>query len=558
MAFTLRPYQMRAIEAVQAAWSAHCPHPLISLPTGCGKTVVFAQIIADHPGRTLVLAHRDELITQAADKIAARVPGVTVGRVIGSTDEWTAPIVVASVQSLHRKRLHRWAPGTFDLIVIDEAHHATSPSYRHILDYLQPRHLLGVTATPFRTDRAALAEVFDSGIVFQLSIQDAIRDGWIADILTYRLRTATDLDPLKTTGGDFVAADLEAAIDTPERNARVVEGYERFAPGSLAIVFAAGVAHAQHIVDAFHAATVPAAVLTGDMPKDTRTALLAAFHTGTVRVLVNVGVLTEGYDEPAVGAVILARPTKSLGFFTQAVGRGLRLAPGKSAMVLIDLADVTTRHRLMTIRHLLGLTDDPPDGTPASTASRREAKALPLAQAFFAQMIPRWSWETVPDLLEEWIDTAPLPDLDWRELADTLEDMRAQPDLAPTPDLWGDPLPPSDTQRSVLQHYGWPDDHLPTTRQEATWVISQHLRNYQQWAAIRARAWASLLQADSSAVEQTMFRKPWDFTLADEQRLKQLARLKLPIPPIPLYAGEVGWVLQYVRYQQNRLPADTL
>ncbi len=558
MALTLRPYQSTAIHAVHSAWQAHHCHPLISLPTGCGKTVVFSQIIADSPGRSLVLAHRDELVAQAAAKIAHMIPRErTVGRVIGALDEWEASIVVGSVQSLHTTRLHRWAPGTFDLIVIDEAHHATSPSYRHIIDYLQPAHLLGVTATPFRTDRAALADVFDSGIVFQLSIQDAIRDGWIADIQTYRLRTDTDLDPVPTTGGDFVATALEQAIDTPERNARVVEGYTTFANGTLAIVFAAGVDHAQHLVDAFHGAGISSAIITGDMPKGARKDVLDAFHAGTIRVLVNVGVLTEGYDEPAVGAVILARPTKSLGFFTQAVGRGLRLYPGKTAMVLIDLADVTTRHRLITVRHLLGLTDDPPDGTPASVATRREAKAMPLAQGFFARMIPQWSWEAVPDLLEEWIDTAPLPDLDWRDLADALEDMHTHPELAPA-DLWGESIPLSDAQREVLYRYGWPADHVPQTRQEATWVIDQHLRSYQQWAAIRARAWASLLQADPSAVEQTMFRKPWDFTLADEHRLKQLARLKLPIPPIPLYSGEVGWVLQYVRHQQGLLPTDVL
>ena len=558
MAITLRPYQSTAIQAVQSAWQAHQRHPRISLPTGCGKTVVFSQIIAEHPGRILVLAHRDELVAQAAAKIAQMIPDDRpVGRVIGSLDEWTAPIVVGSVQSLHTKRLHRWPPGTFDLIVIDEAHHATSPSYRHILDYLQPPHLLGVTATPFRTDRAALADVFDSGIVYQLSIQEAIRDGWIADIVTYRLRTTTDLDPVPTSGGDFVVSALEEAIDTPERNARVVEGYQQFANESPAIIFAAGIDHAQHIADAFHVAGIPAAIITGAMPGSERREVLAAFHVGMIRVLVNVGVLTEGYDEPAVGAVILARPTKSLGFFTQAVGRGLRLHPDKTAMVLIDMADVTTRHRLITVRHLLGLTEDPPDGTRASIATHREAKAVPVAQHFFERLIPQWSWEAVPDLLEEWIDTAPLPDLDWRELTDALEDMRTQPELAPI-DLWGEPMPISDAQREVLRRYGWPADHEPQTRQEATWVIEQHLRRYQQWAAIRARSWAALLRADPAVVEQTMFRKPWDFTPADAHRQRQLARLKFPIPPIPLYAGEVGWVLQYVRHQQGVLPGDAL
>lgn len=563
---TLRPYQVQARDAVARAWAAGHSRPLISLPTGCGKTVIFGQLIADHPRRTLVLAHRDELIHQAVAKITAMVPTTrTVGRVIGAVDESDADIVVASVQSLHPKRLHRWAPGTFDLIVIDEAHHAAAPSYRSILDFLQPPHLLGVTATPFRTDRAALADVFPSGLVYHLAIPEAIRDGWIVDIEPYRLRTDTNLDPVPTAGGDFAPAALEHAIDTPERNARVVEGYRTFAPGSQAIVFAAGLAYAQHLVEAFGQAHIAAARITGTMPPDIRQDVLAAFHQKTTQVLVNVGVLTEGYDEPAVSTVILARPTKSLGLFTQAVGRGLRPYPGKRAMVLLDLADVTTRHRLISVRHLLGLSEDPPEGQPISHAIQREALALPIVQSFFSHLVPRWSWERVDDLLTEWIDTAPLPDVDWRSVADALDAMRADPDLVPTPDLFGMPIPHksgtgpvSDAQKGVLHHWGWPDAYMPTTRQEASWVIDHHLNVYRHWAQARARAWAALLQADPARVEQTMFHKPWDFTPADAKQRQQLTRLKLPIPPMPLYRGEVGWVLQYVRHQQHLLPHEAL
>ena len=547
----LRPYQADAVAAVQHAWNHGQTKPVITLPTGTGKTVIFSSLIralqTAGAGRVLVLAHRDELLRQAQDAIAQVVPPHTIGCVQGSQDDYNAPVVVASVQSLHAKRLARWQPETFACIIIDECHHAAAPSYQRILDYLQPAKLLGVTATPFRSDKVTLKTVFDD-IVYHLSLREAIRDQWLTDIRSFRVTTDTELDPVHTQGGDFQAGELETTLNNPLRNARVLQAIEQYGQDRRTVVFAAGVQHAHDLAALAQHRGLRGAVITGTTPSDERHRILQHFHNGSLRLLFNVSVLTEGWDEPAIACLILARPTKSLALFTQIVGRGVRPSPetGKTELILVDIADVTKRHKLVSIHHLIGLNQPVPEGARLSEHADKEEQGINQATAFWQHVLPALRVEEVPDLLMDWILTGPLPTYDWRDIADDLEGFRAHPED------WTDPphitatIPITEGQRYTLLNYGWDPAYLPTTAQEASWAIDQHMQQFRQWADVRIRSWSVLSHHPPDQIRDQMFQLPWHFKPATAKQLALLARKHIPLPPYPLTAGEASWVLDQI------------
>lgn len=510
MAWSLRPYQAAAIAAVQTAWEQGITKPVITLPTGTGKTVIFGTLIqAAHVPRVLVLAHRDELIRQAQDKIRQLVPDQPIGRVQGPDDDYTAPIVVASVQSLHERRLTRWSPGTFDLVVIDECHHAAAPSYQRILDYLKPPKLLGVTATPFRGDQVTLKTVFQD-IVYHLSLREAIQDHWLTDIRSFRVQTDTPLDPVHTQGGDFQAGELENALNNPVRNALILQALRDYGRGRRTVVFAAGVQHAQTLLALATQAHMPAALITGTTPADERHHILQAFHAGTIPTLFNVAVLTEGWDEPAIECLILARPTKSLPLFTQIVGRGVRPSPetGKTELTLVDLVDVTKRHKLISVHHLIGLQKPVASGTSLSQAAEREEAGIIPAEAFWHTLLPTWHAEEVPDLLMDWILTGPLPAYDWRDIADDLDTFRSHPEDWTDPPKIAPTVPITEGQRYTLLNYGWDQTYLPATAQEASWAIERHMTQFRLWADDRIRLWSALSHENPDRIRDQIFQFP--------------------------------------------------
>jgi hypothetical protein len=335
------------------------------LPTGCGKTVIFTSLgkVVPDSFPMLVVAHREELLDQAAAKFAATEPDLKVGKEQAENHaDLDCDIVVASVATIGRAssdRTAKWRPDHFRTIVIDEAHHAAAPSYRRVLDYFSPQLVLGVTATPQRGDSVGLNEVF-SEVVFYRSVLEMIEQGWLCPLVGYRVHTTTDLSDVKVANGDYVESDLVQAIDTPERNALIVKAYNDLAKGRPTLIFAAGIGHAQDIVEAFRydAPEVVVACILGQTGRDDRAAIYERLRSGQVDVVVNVGVLTEGFDEPSVAAIILARPTRSHSLYTQIVGRGTRLYPGKSECLIVDMADVTKGKKPVGLPSLLGL---PPD-----------------------------------------------------------------------------------------------------------------------------------------------------------------------------------------------------
>lgn len=346
------------MEAIDAAEARGVTSQLVVLPTGTGKTVVFSHI-ARYP--MLVLAHREELLDQAADKIQQANPSLRVEIEQGDrhANEAKCDVVVASVPTLGRggKRIDRFAPDYFRAIVTDEAHHGAAPTYRRIYDYFKPEIHIGFTATPQRGDAVRLTDVFEE-VVYYKNILEMIEGGYLTRLTGYRVNTDTSLERVPVRGGDFSDKELQEAIDTPERNELCVQAYQEILQGRRTLVFAGGIQHATALRDAFRGHRIDTELVIGDTPSDDRARILREFAEGQFRVLVNVGVLTEGFDDPGVSGIMLCRPTRSPLLYTQIVGRGTRLHPGKHDCIVVDIADVAGNKKPLGLPTLLGL---PPD-----------------------------------------------------------------------------------------------------------------------------------------------------------------------------------------------------
>jgi superfamily II DNA or RNA helicase len=364
----LRPYQAECLKRIQARYQDGARRVLVSLPTGTGKTIVFAAMptFFKMKKRMLVLAHRHELLEQAASKFEAVAPGLSVGIEQGNRSAPTdARIVLASVPTVGREassRLLRLDPEQFYLIVVDEAHHAVAATYRRVFDHFgifaadTKRLLVGFTATPRRGDKLTLAEVFEE-IAYARSLPEMVRDGFLCPVRGWRVHTAIDIGGVRVQRGDFVESDLSRAVDVPERNRLVVDSYERLAPGRRAIVFCVNVAHVHALTAAFSEHGIAAAAVWGAMPPETRRETLRRFSDGEISVLTNCNVLTEGFDEPRVDCVLMARPTRSQLLYAQMVGRGTRLHERKSDLVVVDIVDNSARHKLAGLNALFDLPD---------------------------------------------------------------------------------------------------------------------------------------------------------------------------------------------------------
>lgn len=330
----LRNYQQECIDTIDKLKPGAY---LVQMATGLGKTVTFANI--KRRGRVLILSHREELVSQPE-----KYYDCTFGTEQGAHHSDGEEVVSASVQSISR-RLEKFRPDDFDIIICDEAHHAAAGSYKKIFSYFRPRLLLGFTATPNRADGARLNDVF-SRIIFRRDLRWGIKNGYLSDIICRRVDIGYDLRGVHTRMGDYAPGELEEAMkDTSDA---IAEAYKKYAKGAT-LIFAVSVAHAEAI-----AAKIPGAVaVTGKT--ENRADIIRSFSERKIPCIVNCMVFTEGTDIPLVETVIIARPTKSDSLYCQMVGRGLRLHPEKDKLNLIDCVGLSDTGSLCTAPSLLGI-----------------------------------------------------------------------------------------------------------------------------------------------------------------------------------------------------------
>jgi len=403
-----RPYQLAADDALLKAFDAGAGmnRLLIKKPTGTGKTVWFAGLLKVLAGwleqfppnerRMLVIAHREELLDQAVDKIHKQNPElmITVEQGDRRASRYS-DVVVASIQTLAARKFHRlknlMRTMKFRIVIVDEAHHSAATSYRGglaLLGFLptmpgaddgnieaatfddvtemeaalrgwdevapKDRLLIGVTATPNRTDAIGLGCVFQT-IAYSYNLKDAIDDGWLVPIVPQVIQTSTSLDEVRMQAGDFNQKQLAQAVNTERRNQAALAGWREYAYGQSTICFTVDVAHAHALAELFRTDGVRAQAISGETPKDDRRLYLKQFTDGQIDVLMNCMVLTEGTDLPRTSCILHAKPTSSATLYEQMTGRGLRLFPDKKECVVIDVVDVARKHSLQVAGVLYGL-----------------------------------------------------------------------------------------------------------------------------------------------------------------------------------------------------------
>lgn len=452
----LRKYQQEARESVESQWADGVSRTLLVLPTGCGKTIVFAKIAEDcvrSGNRVLILAHRGELLDQAADKIL-KSTGLrcAVEKAEDSCLESWYRITVGSVQTLMReKRLHQFPKDYFGTIIIDEAHHCISDSYRRILDYFEGADVLGVTATPDRGDMKDLGQVFQS-LAYEYSLPQAIKEGYLCPIRALTIPLQLDISGVTLSAGDFAAGALGSALDPYLE--QIAEEMTRICQDRKTVVFLPLVSTSQKFRDILNQHGFRAAEVNGNSPD--RSDILADYEAGKYNVLCNSMLLTEGWDCPSVDCVVVLRPTKVRSLYSQMVGRGTRLFPGKDHLLLLDFLWLTERHELC---RPASLVCENAEVAQQMTKNLEEAAGLPMdieeAQEKAASDVVTQREEALAKQLAEMRKRK-------KRLVDPLQfemSIQAEDLTGYTPAFGWEAGPPSEKQRTALEKLGiLPDD----------------------------------------------------------------------------------------------------
>lgn len=357
-AITLRPYQAESIAAIEGEWKQGHRRTLLVLPTGCGKTIVFCKLTENRVRageRVLILAHRGELLQQAADKLlkATGLRCAVEKAEESCLDSWYR-VTVGSVQSLMReKRLSQFPPDYFGTIVIDEAHHVLSDGYQRVLEHFSSAQVLGVTATPDRGDMRNLGSVFES-LAYEYTLPRAIREGYLSPIKAQTIPLDLDLRNVGVSGGDFKAGELGSALDP--YLTQIAEEMAAVCMERKTVVFLPLIQTSRKFRDILNQRGFRAAEVNGESAD--RAEVLAAFDRGEYNVLCNSMLLTEGWDCPSVDCIVVLRPTKVRSLYCQMIGRGTRLHPGKESLLVLDFLWHTERHELCRPACLIAGSDE--------------------------------------------------------------------------------------------------------------------------------------------------------------------------------------------------------
>ncbi len=446
----LRPYQQAARASIQDEWKKGVKRTLLVLPTGCGKTIVFSKVIEDRVRegeRVLVLAHRGELLDQAADKLdkSTGLKCATEKAEQTSIGSWYR-VVVGSVQTMMReKRLDQFDKDFFNTIIVDEAHHCISDSYQRVLQYFEDANVLGVTATPDRGDMRNLGSYFES-LAYEYTLPKAIKEGYLSPIKALTIPLKLDLSAVRQQSGDFSTSDLGTALD-PYLEQIAAEMW-RVAKDRKIVVFLPLVKTSQKFTRILNEIGFQAAEVNGES-KD-RAEILEDFDKGKYNVLCNSMLLTEGWDCPSVDCIVILRPTKVRSLYSQMVGRGTRLYPGKNELLLLDFLWNTERHELCHPAHLIAENEE----VAQAMTKQIEEAGIPLD----LEAVEKQAAEDVVAAREEAL-AKKLEEMKKRKraLVDPLQfemSIQAEDLSSYTPTFGWQMAPPSESQLKTLEKFG--------------------------------------------------------------------------------------------------------
>jgi len=452
----LRLYQMAAKKAIQEQWANGISKTLLVLPTGTGKTIVFSKLIEDcvrDGERVLVLAHRGELLDQAADKLSkATGLGCATEKAEESCLGSWYRVVVGSVQTLMReKRLKQFPSNFFDTIIIDEAHHCISDSYQRVLKHFDDAKVLGVTATPDRGDMRNLGQIFES-LAYQYTLPKAIKEGFLCPIKAQTIPLKLDLTGVGQQAGDFKTADLGTALDPYLY--QIADEMAKYCMDRKTVVFLPLIKTSQKFRDILESKGFSAAEVNGESTD--RAQVLADFEGGRYNVLCNSMLLTEGWDCPEVDCIVILRPTKIRGLYSQMVGRGCRLFPGKDHLLLLDFLWHTERHELCHPAHLICENEDVAKKMTENIEEAGCAVDIEEAEAKACEDAVAAREEALAKLLQEMRSRK-------RKLVDPLQfemSIHAEDLASYRPAFGWESGPPSDKQKATLEKLGIMPDEI--------------------------------------------------------------------------------------------------
>lgn len=386
----LKQHQREALDALQAMRDRHETIALLYHATGTGKTVTAVMDAKRCGGRTLFLAHTQELVNQAADTFRRLWPEVTVGRYMEAIKEPDAHVVCGSVQSV-ALHLEDFREDAFSYLVVDEAHHAAADTYQKILAYFHPAFTLGLTATPERTDdNRAILDIFKN-TAHKLDIQTAVEIGELVPIRCIRIHTNIDLTRVRFNSVQYNIRDLESKIYVPERNRLIVDTWLQYVRDKRTVVFCASVRHAEQIAELFRQAGVSAAAVSGGMKPAERREFQDRFVRREILVLCACDLLNEGWDCPEIEVLFMARPTMSRVLYTQQLGRGMRLFPGKESLMVFDFVDNASQYNMpQSLHRLFKLKEYRPGQLAVAPGAQKTAEAALYAKGEKPEALIDW------------------------------------------------------------------------------------------------------------------------------------------------------------------------
>ena len=386
----LKKHQIEALKSLQAMRENSETIALLYHATGTGKTVTAVMDAKNYGGRTLFLAHTQELVNQATETFRKLWPSVTVGRYVENMKQPNAHVVCGSVQSV-ALHLDEFRDDAFDYLIVDEAHHASADTYQKILSYFRPAFTLGLTATPERTDDGKVILDIFKNTAHKLDIQTAVEIGELVPIRCIRIHTNIDLTKVRFNSVQYNIRDLESKIYVPERNRLIVDTWLQYVRDKRTVVFCASVKHADQIAELFREAGVRAAAVSGGMKQAERREFQDKFVSREIQVLCACDLLNEGWDCPETEVLFMARPTMSRVLYTQQLGRGMRLYPGKESLMVFDFVDNASQYNMpQSLHRLFKLKEYRPGQLAVAPGVRKAAETELYAKGEKPEALIEW------------------------------------------------------------------------------------------------------------------------------------------------------------------------